>query len=139
MREWDKLVVKNNYAARPRSSWDLFTGWLTEMYEEANQTNLCSMYISGRESSGSAGAGGGRSGAATAGVGGTGANAGRGRGRDSSHTVVSHLTNVRKITSKEDLKEYNKLAKEFSGPCPVCHKHHTYSRDFAFGKADVHS
>ena len=61
---------------------------------------------------------------------------GKAQGVNLSTTVRSNLT-LTQIKSREELNKFTTDAKKNNGPCPFCLKHHTFERNFGFGKGKV--
>ena len=99
------------------SNWDLFNNWLTDIYQEAIQTQLRELCIDDN----------------------TGKPCQTSRFDMQSGKAITHLTDLRKVDSKEELQQYNNSAKDFSGPCPLCDGNHMYDKEFSFGMGQVHS
>ena len=122
-REWDKLTTRDSGTM---SNWDLFNNWLSEVYQEATQTKMRALCVDEDHSSISFTVcrrckSSHKPGPCASGVGPVG-------------KVINHLTNLRTVTNKQELQQYNKAAQEFAGPCPSCNQHHTYEKQFTFGK-----
>ena len=78
-REWDKVTTRNS---GEKTNWDLFNDWLSDVYQEATQTKMRALCVDEDHSKTSFGTGGKPGG-----------------------SVISHLTDLRSVSNKQELQK----------------------------------